>query len=174
MDNKMAAALNKQMGRELWSGYIYLQMEAYLTDLGLPGMGRWMRLQYKEEEVHGMMIYGYLLHAGAKVEMQPIPEIKGEWDSVLEVWENVLAHEQQVTAWIHELVDLARELDDKATYNFLQWYVAQQVEEEANAQGVIDTLKFVKSDPQSILLMDREMAGRTFAPPPEAAEYGVI
>ncbi|MCC7491275.1 MAG: ferritin [Fimbriimonadaceae bacterium] len=171
---QVQAALNLQITREIHSGYLYLSMAAYFEDLGLKGFAHWMRVQHREEENHGLMMYGYLNAAGGRVRLQEIEAPATEWPTPLAAFEEVLAHEQQVTAWIHEIVDLALAEKDHATANFLQWFVSEQVEEVATAKELHDTLKLLGNSGPSLLLLDRELAGRTFTVPAEATKWGVL
>lgn len=174
IDSRMEAAINAQINRELWSGYIYLSMATYFDDLGLKGFSNWMRVQHKEEETHALMMLGYVSEAGGRVKLEPIAAVDTEWKSPLAAFAEVLEHELKVSAWINELVDLAVELKDHSTNAFLQWFVTEQVEEVSTAKGLVDTLRFVDGNPHSVLMLDRELAARAYTLPPAAAALGVL
>lgn len=141
----MQESLNFQLNRELYSGYLYLAMAAYFEDQDLPGFGNWMRIQAQEELSHAMKFYDYLVQRGSRVELAEIETPEKEWDSPLSVFEQVYEHEKMVTGLINDLVDLAIELKDHATNNFLQWFVAEQVEEEESSSGVLQKSKWLEN-----------------------------
>lgn len=170
----MQTALNAQINREIYSGYLYLSMAAYFDDLGLKGFAHWMRVQHREEENHGLMMLGYVSEAGGRVVLTGIDGPAATWASPLAAFEEVLSHEQQVTAWVHELVDLALATRDHATANFLQWFVGEQIEEEAKAKELRDTLRFVGDGGPALLMLDREVGVRAYVLPPEAVRWGVL
>ena len=164
------AALNDQLNAELYSSYLYLSMSAYFEDRGLPGFAKWMKAQSQEENVHGMKIYDHINERGGKVLLKAIDAPPTEWDSPLAVREATLAHEQKVTGLINGLVDLAMEERDHATYNFLQWFVDEQVEEEDSVGGVLNQLRLAGEQGNALFMLDRELGQRVFTPPPEATK----
>lgn len=163
---KVQDALNKQINEELFSAYAYLAMAAEADQLGLPGFANWFKMQYQEELAHADRFFNYILERDGKVELDEIgkPEIGNE--SALSLFEKALAHEQHITECIFKLKDLARSESDHATDVFLEWFVNEQVEEEANARAVIDQLKMIDGNPNGLFMVDRELAGRQ----PEPAE----
>lgn len=165
LDEKMQKSLNYQLNRELYSGYLYLAMAAYFEDKDLPGFGNWMRIQAQEELSHAMRFYDYLVQRGSRVLLAEIETPQKEWDSSLAAFEHVYEHEQMVTGLINDLVDLAIELKDHATNNFLQWYVAEQVEEEESASGVLQKVKMAGESGRALYMLDQELAQRVFHPP---------
>lgn len=169
----MSAALNDQLNAELYSAYLYLSMAAYFASVNLPGFANWMRVQRLEELTHAMKFYDYLIDSGARVRLKQIDAPPTEWGSPLEVAEAVLAHERKVTGLIHKLVDLAIEERDHATNAFLQWYVNEQVEEEASADAMVQSIKRIGDSPGGIYLLDREMSQRVFNPMPTGIHGGV-
>ena len=126
----MATALNEQIKWEMYSANLYLAMSAYLQDAGLTGFSHWMRIQYQEETAHALKFYDFLLSRGGQVTMLSIDAPDANWSNILEIFEETLSHEQEVTRRINELVHLAKEERDFATDIFLQWFVTEQVEEE--------------------------------------------
>ena len=166
LSKKMLKALNKQIQEELYSGYLYLAMSAYLTDQNLNGFATWMRMQAREEDSHAMKIYQYIIeHNGQPLvpELQKPPrDFKGPAD----IFKQALDHERHITACINDLVDLAQKEKDKATESFLQWFVDEQVEEENQVVEVIKQLNIVKDDGPGLWMLDQEMGQRTFTPLP--------
>lgn len=161
----MEKSLNYQLNRELYSGYLYLAMAAYFEDQDLSGFGNWMRIQAQEELSHGMRIYDYLVRRGGRVLLDEIETPQKEWDSPLAAVEHVYEHEQLVTGLINDLVDLAIELKDHASNNFLQWFVAEQVEEEESSSGLLQKVKITGESGKALYMLDQELAKRVFNPP---------
>ncbi len=172
IDEKMQEALNKQLNAELYSSYLYLSMSAYFHSVNLGGFANWMRVQAQEELAHALKFYDYVNERGGRVVLQPVDEPPSEWDSPLATFEHVYEHEQKVTGLINKLVDLAVEARDHATNNFLQWFVSEQVEEEASADEVVQKLKLVGDDASGLFMIDRELAQRTFVAPAATTEGG--
>jgi ferritin len=167
LDERMEEALNYQLNRELYSGYLYLAMAAYFDDQDLPGFANWMRIQAQEELSHAMKFYDYLVRRGGRAVMDAIEAPENEWESAVAVFEQVYQHEQMVTGLIHKLVDLALELSDHATNNFLQWFVAEQVEEEESSSGVLHKVKMASQSRSGLYMLDQELGQRVFHPPAE-------
>jgi ferritin len=162
LSEKMEKALNGQLVAELYSAYLYLSMAAYFDARKLPGFANWMRVQAQEEVSHGMKFYSYVNEQGGRVVLGPIEGPATAWDSPVAAFEHVLAHEQKVTALINELVKLAAEEKDRATADFLQWFVEEQEEEEESAQGVLDKVKGAGAEPAAV---DAELGTRVSKPP---------
>lgn len=158
----MENALNTQINEEFWAAYLYLSMSAYFTAEGLPGFANWMHVQAQEEVTHAMKIYSYVLERDGKVTLEPIKAVETSWKSPLAVFEASLAHEQKVTAMINKLVDVATEEKDHATISMLQWFVNEQVEEEASAKEIIDALKLIGDNGFGLYSIDKDLASRTF------------
>lgn len=167
LDERMEEALNFQFNRELYSGYLYLSMAAYFEDQDFPGFANWMRIQAQEELSHAMKFYDYIVRRGGRAEMADIEAPEKEWESATAVFEQVYDHEQMVTGLIHKLVDLALEQKDHATNNFLQWFVAEQVEEEESASGVLQKVRMASESKSGLYMLDQELAQRVFHPPAE-------
>lgn len=164
LDKKMENALNEQVNAELWSAYLYLSMSAYFENKGMSGFANWMKIQFDEEQAHALKIFNYIVERGGKVVLKPISEVKTEWDSVIHVFEETLAHEQHVTSLINQLTDLAIELKDHATRSFLQWFVDEQVEEEATVNEILDQMNMFEGKGFGLFQMDKEFKTRTFTP----------
>lgn len=163
-------ALNSQFNAELYSGYLYLSMSSWFSSINLDGFANWMRIQAQEELMHAMKFYDYLIERGGKVILAAIEGPPVKWDSPLAVFEYTYKHEQKVTGLINGLVDLAIAEKDHATNTFLQWFVAEQVEEESSADEIVQKLKLVGDQGSGLLLLDQQMGQRVFTPP--AAEEG--
>jgi ferritin len=165
ISEKLQTALNEQINAEYFSSYLYLSMSAWFEAQDLPGFANWMRVQAKEEDFHVQKFFDYVVERGGRVVLETIDKPQTEWKSALEVFEEALAHEQHITSRIHDLVELAVEHKDRATQSFLQWFVDEQVEEEASAEAVLKSIKLGGGQPVAMLMLDRELAARTFTPP---------
>jgi len=170
IDQRMQEALNKQINAEIYSAYLYLSMSAHFQSVNLAGFANWMRVQWQEELAHALKFYDYVNERGGRVVLQAVEAPPSAWDSPLALFEHVYQHEQKVTGMINKLVDLAVEIRDHATNNVLQWFVAEQVEEEASADEVVQKLKLVGNDPSALFMIDRELAQRIFVAPAAATE----
>ena len=166
ISQKMQDAINDQITWEFYSGYIYLSMSAWFDSQGLPGFAKWMMAQYKEEIFHGMKMLDYVGEAGGTVELGAIDKPRKEWSSPLEAFEEALEHERGVTARINNLANIAMDERDHATGIFLQWFISEQVEEEASVGEIVDKLKLV-GDGGALFMLDRDMAARVFTEPAE-------
>lgn len=165
---KIQNAFNKQINAELYAAYLYLSMSAYFETIDLPGFASWMRVQEQEERTHAMKIYDYIIFRGGEVALTAIETPQGKWKNPLDVMQATLAHEQQVTAMIDDLVFLAREEKDNASEIFLQWFVSEQVEEEDSVNRILAQLKMIKDAPQALFMLDRELGKRIFTAPVSA------
>ena len=170
LSKKMEKALNEQVNAELYSAYLYLSMEAYFQAQNLSGFANWMRVQTQEEVAHAMKIYDFIIERGGRAVLKAIEGPQTEWDGPLAVFEAVCEHEQKVTGLINNLVDLAISEKDHATNSFLQWFVNEQVEEEASADDNVQKLKMMKDAPGGMFMLDRELAQRVFTPPASKGE----
>lgn len=160
LSKTMWKALNEQIKHELESGYLYLAMAAWLNEQALPGFAHWMKMQAKEELDHAMKIYDYIEDRGNRVELQPIEASHKKWDSIVDVMEKTLKHEEMVTGLIAKLVTMAQTEKDYASVAFLQWFVNEQVEEEKSVRDIVDRLKLIKPAGSGILFLDSEMGRR--------------
>ncbi len=170
IDSKMQDAFNEQVKAEFYSSHLYLSMSAYLETIDLPGFANWMRVQYQEEMSHAEKMFDYVIERDGRAVVKAWDDPQVEWNSVLEVFEEAYAHEQKVTAMINGLVDLALTIKDHASQIFLQWYVNEQVEEEASAKAIIQQLKMLGDSKAGLFQIDRELGQRIFTPPAVAAE----
>ncbi len=171
LNPKMQEAINRQINAELYSYYIYLSMSAWFRSKNLNGFATWMTVQTQEEMFHAMKFFNYVIERGGTVVLDTIAAPPVEWRSPLDVFEYTYKHEQHVTALIDGLVDIAAEIHDHATSSFLQWFVNEQVEEEASADGVLQQLALLGDDARGggLFMLDRELGTRVFTPPAATA-----
>jgi ferritin len=165
LSKKMQDALNDQINAETYSAYLYLSMAGYFHEQGLDGFGSWMAVQVQEELFHVKKFFDFICDRDAKVVLAAIDAPPNTWGSPLEAFKDALAHEQLISGRIADLVDVARKEKDKAAEAFLQWFVNEQIEEEATAQRICGDLKIVGKDGGGLFMLDRELGARTFAPP---------
>jgi ferritin len=156
----METALNKQINRELYSAYLYLSMAAWFESINMKGFAHWLRIQFREEQTHAMLIYDYVIAKGGTVTLTAIDAPKTKWKSAGDAFKDVLAHEQKVTGFINDLVDLAIKENDHATNNFLQWFVKEQVEEEENATEIVSKIGMIGDIPGHLFCLDKELSKR--------------
>ena len=160
LSKKMEKELNEQINAEMYSSYLYLSMASDLNRKALDGFSSWMKTQAQEELYHAMKLYDFVLERGGSVTLDTIEAPKTEWKSALEIFQAAYNHELLVTSLINDLVDLAIKEKDHATNNFLQWYVKEQVEEEASADEIVQKLKLIGSQGNGLFMLDKEMGAR--------------
>ncbi len=165
ISKKMENAINLQINEELFSSYLYLSMSTYFEGMSLSGFANWMRIQAQEEQFHAMKFFDYVHERGGKVELLAIEKPANDWESILAIFEETLKHEEHITSKINELVSIAKGENDYASQNFLQWYVDEQVEEEATASEIVEQIKFLGDNKHGILMLDREFKTRVYTPP---------
>ncbi len=165
LSKKMEQAFNDQINAEMFSSYLYLSMSSYFTDANLKGFAHWMSIQVKEENAHAMIMFNFVHERGGKVTLQTIEQPESKWNDPIAVFEATLHHEEKVTSLINSLMDVALQEKDHASVNFLQWFVKEQVEEEANATEILQQLKIVEGKGHGLLLLDRELMTRVFVDP---------
>ena len=165
ISKELEKAFNEQITFEIYSEYIYLAMHAYCKELRLEGFANWLAIQVQEERAHAMGLLNYLIERGGKVDLGAIDAPKAQWINVLDVFNEVLRHEQIVTSRINALTDVAENVKDRAAVSFLDWYITEQVEEENNASTILAKLNLIKDDAHALLLLDQELAARVFNPP---------
>lgn len=157
---KMQEALNQQINEELYSSYLYLAMSAYFEAENLRGFAHWMQVQAREENSHAHKLYHYLFERGGRVTLKAIAEPQAAWDNPLAAFKAAYKHEQHITGCINDLVGLSRSEKDYATEVFLQWFVKEQVEEEAHADEIVQMLKMIGEAKHGLFMADRQLAGR--------------
>lgn len=164
LSKKMEKAFNDQIKWEYFSAYLYLSLSAYFSSLGLPGFANWMDVQFQEEQFHARRMFDYVNEKGARVALQSIDAPQNAWKSPLAAFEFALNHEYAVTKRINDLMTLAQKENDHASAIFLQWFVSEQVEEEASFGDTVNKLKLV-GDGGGLFMLDRELATRVFVQP---------
>ncbi len=164
MKENVLKELNRQLNTELYSAYLYLSMAAYLETQNLSGFSNWMKVQFEEEQAHAMKLFQYIIDRGAEVKLISIETPQTEWNGIIDVFEHVLRHEQSITNSINDIFDLALKEKDHATVNTLQWFVKEQVEEEAGVSDILKSLMMIDGKGTGLFLLDREMKQRQFQP----------
>ncbi|MGI6478222.1 MAG: ferritin [Salinivirgaceae bacterium] len=160
ISSKLESAINEQINAELWSGYMYLSMSAYFEEKGLTGFAKWMRLQAEEEKDHAYKFFDYVNERGARVILKPIAKVPTTWKNPLDVMKETLNHEKHVTSLIYKLMDLAIAEKDYATQSFLNWFIDEQVEEEASASDIVTRLEMISDSKNGLFMLDRELGSR--------------
>jgi len=160
ISQKIQKALNEQLNAEFYSSYFYLSMSAYFESKDLQGFAQWFRLQADEEYAHAIKIFDYVYQIGGEVKLMKIDGPKTNWDSFLEVFQDTFEHEQKVTKSINDLLELSYAEKDHATVNFLQWFVSEQVEEEATAMQNVKKMEMIGEDKAGLFMIDKELGGR--------------
>ena len=163
LNDRIQKELNKQINAEFWSAYLYLSMSAWFAGKNLPGLSHWMYVQFQEEQDHAMKLFRYVYDRGGNVILAPIAEVPSSWQSPSEVFLHTLQHEQKVTASFNALMDTAVELKDYATQSFLNWFITEQVEEEATASEILQTLSDIESKPGILRMIDKEFKSRVYS-----------
>lgn len=165
MNAKVEEAFNRQLNAEMYSSYLYLSMSAYFESINLAGLANWMRVQAQEELLHAMKFFSFICERGGKVTLDAVNAPPSEWKSPLAVFENTCEHEAKVTGLINGLLDITMGEKDHASTAFLQWFVTEQVEEEASADKIRQQLKLTGDQGAGLFMIDRELAQRTFIMP---------
>ena len=166
------AALNNQLNEEFSSAYGYLSVSAYFENIDLRGCAHWMKLQYQEELIHADKIYTFINDRDGQVTLQPIVAPPIKWDSPLHAFESALQGEQHLSEKIYQVVDLALKEHDHATHAFMQWFVNEQVEEEAMVRDIVRDLKLLGDSKDGLFLMDRDLASRQPGPDRDTQTQG--
>lgn len=156
----MQDAMNAQIKNELYSAYLYLSMAAHFESKTLSGFANWLRIQAQEELGHAMKFFDFIIERGGTIALQAIDQPPSSWNSNLEAFEQVLAHEQKVTKNIHDLYELALKEKDYPSQVMLQWFIEEQVEEEKNATEIIEKLKMIEAHGTAVLMLDHELGKR--------------
>ncbi len=168
--DKIRDAFNEQIQHELYSGYLYLSIAAYFHSQGLDGMAQWMRVQALEEQTHAIKFFDHIIERDGEVELLEIKKPPTVWKSPLEAFRDAYKHEQFITGKINELVKLSKSENDYASGSLLQWFVDEQVEEEASASKNVQNLELTGESGHGLLMLDRELGSRTFTMPAPEGE----
>jgi len=161
---RLNTAINDQIKNELESYYIYLSMAAYFHAMSLDGMGHWMRCQAHEETIHAMKFFEHLVDRDGKVVLQDLKQLKTEWGSPLEAFQDAFEHEKFISGKIHDLITIAREEKEYASEPLLAWFSDEQIEEEASTGKIVDELEMIGEDKSALLMLDRELGARAYPP----------
>lgn len=165
LSKKLHDALNAQINAELWSAYLYLSMSLDAENKGFKGVANWFYIQFREEQDHARIFMTYLLSRDAEVKLSPIAEVRTSWASPLDMFKDTLEHEKKVTAMIHNLAAIAAEDRDFASSNKLVWFIDEQIEEEENARGMIQSFEAVEGNKFGLYMLDKELAARVYSVP---------
>ena len=162
LSEKLHAAINEQINAELWSAYLYLSMSMDAEAKGYKGVANWFYVQWLEEQDHARILMNYLNSRDCKVELKPIKEVRTEWNTILEMFQETLRHEKVVTSLINNLAAIAAEDKDFASSNMLVWFVNEQVEEEESARDKIFAVEAVEGNKYGMYQLDKELASRVY------------
>ncbi len=162
LSKQLHESLNVQINAELWSAYLYLSMSMDAEAKGLKGVANWFYVQFQEEQDHARILMNYINSRDAEVTLLPIEEVRTKWGSPLEMFEDTLTHEKEVTAMIHNLASIAAADKDFASSNMLVWFVNEQVEEEESARDMITACAAVEGNKFGLYTLDKELAARVY------------
>ena len=165
MDKKVAALLNDQINKELYSAYLYLDMANFYASKGLDGFANWFEIQAREEQDHAMLIYKYLHNNSQDVALAAIAKPDKEFKTLSDPLTAALAHEQYVTSLINAIYEAAQEARDHRAVQFLDWFVKEQGEEEMNSANLITKMELFGGDAKALYMMNAELAGRAYSAP---------
>jgi ferritin len=165
LKKKLEKAINDQINAEIYSAYLYAAMASYFEAASLPGFAHWMQVQVKEELSHAEKFYNFVNERGGRVTLAAIEKPPANWKTPLAVFQHTYQHEQEVSRRIDRLMDLAIKENDHMAKELLQWFVAEQVEEESSADKIVQDLKRVGDNGHGLLMIDRELAARVYVPP---------
>jgi len=160
INEKIQKAINDQIQVEMGSANLYLSMAACFHSAGMDGMAKWMHVQVKEENIHAMKFFGYIVDRGGRVEIGAIEKPQFEWSSPLEAFKAAYKHEQYITGRINSLMKLAFDEGDTATLVFLQWFVTEQVEEESNTSKIVQMLEKIGESTNGMFMADHNLGKR--------------
>lgn len=162
---ELQIALNDQMTFEVYSAYIYKAMAAYFMPRDLKGFANWLDVQTLEELTHAERFYRFINDSAGRAHFAAVAEPRFDYATPLEVFETAYRHEQLVTSRINKLADMALAESSHSTRIFLDWFVTEQIEEEANTSSIAAKLKMIGGDTGGLMLLDQELAQRVFTPP---------
>jgi len=165
MNDKIAALLNQQINKEFYSAYLYLDIYNYYDSLDLDGYANYYMVQAQEERDHALLFMKYMQNNGLKVTLEAIDKPDKVYSNILEPLEAAAQHERYVTALINDIYHECHEAKDYRTQKFLDWFVDEQMEEEDNADSMINRYKLFGSDPKGLYALDQEYAGRVYTAP---------
>ncbi|PRO67071.1 ferritin [Alkalicoccus urumqiensis] len=164
LSQKLTDALNEQMNYEFYSAHVYLATAAYCSAESLDGFANFFLVQAEEERFHAMKFYDFINDMGERAVIKGMPEPSNTFSGIQQTFEDSLHHEKEVTKRIYQLADIALDEREHATMTFLNWFIDEQVEEEASFDTLIQRVKRMESDSHALEMLDRELAGRSFKP----------
>lgn len=170
LNKNVEKKLNEQINAEFWSAYFYLSMSAYCEYNDYLGFANWFKVQFQEEQAHAQILVNYVFSRGGRVILSPIAEVKTEWKSLMECFEDTKSHEEKVTSMINGIYTVALQENDYATQSMLKWFIDEQVEEEKNCKDIIAHLKMVEGNGFGLYTLDKELAARTYVAPAPLSE----
>lgn len=162
ISEKIQNILNEQINKEFYSAYLYLAMSAHFDEIGLKGFADWTKIQAREEVDHGMILFDYIIERQGKVCLKPIQAPEENFGNPLEVFEKIYEHEKYVTDSINCVANMTDEECDLATRYFINWYISEQVEEEANVDDIIKKLKMFGAEKAALYHLDKELGSREY------------
>ena len=168
LSKSLEKAINEQINFEFYSAYTYLAMAAYAEDLDFSGAANFFKIQAQEELDHARKMYDYVFQMGGRVTLGAIDRPREEYKGLLEIFEEGLKHEQEVTRRIYEIANIALEEKEHATMSFLRWFVDEQVEEEENFTNLVKKIKRAGDNETNLFMIDDELATRVYIPPTNA------
>ena len=162
INTKVEEILNEQINKEFYSAYLYLAMSAHFDEIGLRGFCHWTKVQAREEVDHGMIIFDYLIARNGNINLKQIEAPQADLQDTLQIFEKIYEHEKSVTASMECVAYMSEDECDMATRNFIDWYIAEQVEEEATVFEIIKKLQMFGSDKTILYHLDKELAQREY------------
>lgn len=165
ISKNIQALISQQINSEYYSAFLYLSMLSWANSQGLKGIANWLHVQYQEELAHAEIQFKYVSDQGSQVELKAIAQPPHIFESAIQVFEQILAHEQSVTNAINKILSAARTENDHATEIMLQWFVTEQIEEEANTNDILQQLKLIGGEGSGLFMIDRQLATRVFVAP---------
>ena len=162
INTKVEEILNEQINKEFYSAYLYLAMSAHFDEIGLRGFCHWTKVQAREEVDHGMIIFDYLIARNGNVNLKQIEAPQADFQDPLQIFAKIYEHEKSVTSSIECVAYMSEDECDMATRNFIDWYIAEQVEEEATVFEIIKKLRMFGSDKTILYHLDKELAQREY------------
>ncbi len=161
ISNTINEILNEQINKEFYSGYLYLSMSAHLKELGLNGFASWTKIQAKEEVEHGLKIFDYIINSDSFVTLKQIHMPEFDFQGITSIFNRILEHEKCITSAVMEIAQKAEEENDRTTLNFIEWFIAEQNEEEEAVKNIIKRLELFGEDKVALYLMDKELGERS-------------
>ena len=161
----IAKALSDQLNMELYSSYLYLSMSADAEQIGFKGAANWLFIQAREEMAHAAYIYRHILERQTTPVFSDVKAPETTFKTINDIFDSVLKHEKKVTGSINNLASLAMKENDHASYNFIMWYVNEQIEEEANASEILTRINMIGDNPDLLYSLNTELAARVFHHP---------